>query len=590
MRHGPPSFLRSMVRGPRPADLKRPQPDQSEQTAEELRSKLARALAEMPKPDTAEVDPAEIQAIKDSLQAGKLPDGVDLHNVLTRGSKEQRLALREFFTTPLCAGRNQDLLLSTVRPAIEGDLAAQSHYERERLVLVENLPDWVREQWEQEHHAAWRTIDLFEKRVTIYAGRKFKSSVLPEFRYKRLPAYDPQSFGEFGTEQSADGIIFDVRGALFTMAGMRELCGYLDTECKLSAQRLGAKLFPLMKAEVELGLQLLLSPTIVGVLFRERAQQEMTALFAAFLIEDAVLAYDLPASPRIKLSAWRTARFHPWQLRNVDLLKHGEFVARELRRKLNDPDEIMAQFEEILSSPQAIRRFRKNIFRPQDKETGGRTGTGTDLIAPRPFEYEPPRNRRLEIQAALESYRRLQGEERRYARAFAKLVGDSDAVQSRVMFAIENEGDLDQLVIELRADRPLSVLNADLDLELEAVSPEEAQRVRLRLFGAEGLVKERPRIGIRHTPESLDRLRDGRIRHAVERVLEKFVEKPELADIKPLVLAPGVWEIREHSTGARVYYLPTDQEIVILLVGSKPNQVADVSLLPKLRDRECPVS
>ncbi len=69
--------------------------------------------------------------------------------------------------------------------------------------------------------------------------------------------------------------------------------------------------------------------------------------------------------------------------------------------------------------------------------------------------------------------------------------------------------------------------------------------------------------------------------------LEKFSESPELADRKKIQGVEGVWELRVHRTGSRVYFL-TERKgvVVVLLVGKKEDQERDITRVRALRDRE----
>jgi hypothetical protein len=73
----------------------------------------------------------------------------------------------------------------------------------------------------------------------------------------------------------------------------------------------------------------------------------------------------------------------------------------------------------------------------------------------------------------------------------------------------------------------------------------------------------------------------------VDLALERYIERPELADLRKIKETTDIWELRLLREKLRVYFFrPGPNLISICLVGKKDDQDFHVPKLQVIRDRE----
>jgi len=525
--------------------------------------------------------PDRVARLKQALLNGGDYDTSDLHVVMIFGSDEERVELRALFTTPAAVARNQDLVLPHMQAALRGDEKAREFIEKNRIIIAENMPAWLEGPWQSESRARWRYLDLHGEAVTRYV-KKLHSSVYPEYEGKWL-----LSLSE--TTQPADH-----RRSLFTYETGVKALQMVGEHLDRSFVGKRSAIFEVMKEEVEQDSRDLFSPSVIGKFYRSVAMRENRYIFAAHLIDDVCLALDLPLSDRGKRLLWMDTREQPWYVASHRAVVHGPKLCEALREQGLQGDELAAAFEDVALNKSKFRAFQKNAYQLTPETAGRNTQPQapavvlTQVEEPAAFEeILPTRSTRLEILAALESYQGNSSENSRNARLLAKLVSDSAEKFQDLMNAIYDKVAVPDLIDALRAQRPMSVLQAGKRSQTAQEIPEVAQSARVLARPLITIEEEREPAQFIYAKEASLAMRDGQIRHATAVALDRFAELPQLADRKKIQDTTDIWELRIHRQALRIYFCHAgEHRVIVLNVGKKVDQDRDIPKLQQIRDRE----
>ncbi len=615
------------------------------------------------------VDSSKVQEIRATLASGERANPKELMKVLTFGSMEERLALREACVDPTAIARNQDLNLSKLIDALtRGDREAKSGYETSRVIIPEVLPQWALAVWDRSKSAPWRVLDLHGEEFGAFA-RKVRSEVEDQFREISIGVYNPSS-------PAAHSLIkTDERGSFLTYSTGRHYLIHMG-EFATRRKHPRVELYTFANLEIRQDLRALGSPTVIGAHYRRVVDHELRLLFAAQIVEDACVAFKIPLDDASKVKLLRQIESNPWilcgQLKLERLreplallraqgedessigMRAAEFIFRpgalsefnqarkpkavpatappvpaaaaplvwpplqvvESRRtaiakaleaspfkasfdvkrqtrqlmKLAGDSEVLFQRTLALlgmrGTPDAIvaelqSRRAHSAFKPDEPPTAARVETTqvelTQVEGTEGGKEAPLYSKRLVFKALVESYYGATGiDQDRTVRVLVKLTNESTDLFTRAVHALESGQNLEMIIADLRQRRAATVR--------DAAAPSKAPVMSPTLMVALGIgVVDAPRDELhfsfaRHAEKAL---RDGSVRHVVHQALERYSERPELADVKKISDGGIFWELRLLRENLRVYFIRlSDREIRILRIGSKGNQDHDIQELP----------
>lgn len=503
-----------------------------------------------------------------------------LQIVLTEGSFEERASLRRAFTTPDAIAHNQDLMLPHLTVGLEGDKTARAAYEAGRVIIPENLPTWAKSAWDNEGGAAWRKLNLHGKRFSQYA-RKLHASVDEKYKNIVVAAFDPD-------QECKEGEPVDHRSAFLTFAIGAEILARAEAISNGRFSREQCKHY--CNLEIRQGLRALGSPTLIGAFVRSVASEEIHLLLAVFIVEDMCVSENLPFNDGVKKALLRTAQRSLWSLSKETDFRTLKKAVEVYRKEGLEGDGLEAAIEKIATDSIARSAFvsehiRQRKVRPLDSRSKRRKLDEPAVKTRTPEEIERETRHRHQIvrsaiQATLAAYQDNIPDPCRTSRSLASLVGQSKKDLFEVLRQLQKGVDPEQLILRLRAERPLSVLNGKAPRFHQPQTKEPAQRT------VPDKEKKEPSRVI-YAPEAQATLVDGALRLIVEDSLQKLVETPEFADKRKIRGTTDVWELRLLSEKYRVYYFHRgDNTVVVLKVGKKDDQKRDVESLQYLRDRE----
>jgi hypothetical protein len=500
----------------------------------------------------------EVIELKCELAVGIDPEPRKLYRVVLDGNVRERALIREALTSPSAVARNQDLLLPDVEPLLEGSASAQARYEKLRIIIPENLPPWAQEVWAAQANAPWRTYDLHGPEMSRFA-QVVHDYVLPEFKVIFVPpvcAKDIDSEFECFAQRSSF-LTFEIGRKL-----LKDLWGAV-ARSRISK----LKLSQIADVEIRSGAPTLISPTPIGGFYRCAAQKELQLLLSAYLIEDGCLALNLPLGNQAK----QTLLYYAME-------KVG--AERRVLLRLAAATKTSADAEDRISALCETRETLMAFLYP------GRGARAAMLPSPVPqapmhtVHVPPPapRSTRLIIQAALETHGNTDNVQR-LSRVLAKLAGDSPRELQAVLGAIEKGQDLETLITRLRQMRaPVTgkgTIASNLNERTAAGAREVPATPPLRA----------PQFHF--SRKAREQLTDGALRHAVDQALERFVERPKLADLRKVRTVQGVWELRLLRENIRIYFCRlAAHQVGILFVRKKDTQDLDVPKLSAIRDEE----
>lgn len=519
------------------------------------------------------------ESLRQAMQSGADYSPKDLHMVMFLGTDAERADVRSLLCSPEAIARNQDLALPHMKAALAGDERARNFIEQHRIIIEENMAAWVRPLWDKEAHASWRKLDLHGPAVNAYV-KKLKSEIYPEYKFKFLP---PLSLSDDPK---------DARRSMVTyLSGVTHL-EMMNVEAESTLKKNREAVYAIMKEEVEDDLKTVHSPSIIGRFYRGVMKRENQMLFAACLVDDLVLALDLPLTESGKQKLWEGIRHSPWSITRTPAANEGHKILSTLKERGLDGEALTTEWERILFDPKAYKAYRRSQYTTNatahSKTTAAVNATPqptakADDAIQAPNEVLPARSIRLEILAALESFQGAGKDRDSEARKLAKLVADSAQKFEETMNAIYRGVPAQELIDSLRASRPLSVLKAEANVEAPA-PVETTQQIRARFLVIE---EEKEPLQFTYTKEAKEALRDGQVRHTVAIALDRFSEHPELADRKKIKETTDIWELRLHRQALRLYYCHLgENQVLVLNIGTKNDQRFDIPKLQSIRDRE----
>jgi len=529
-------------------------------------------------PEIPDLNKGEANKILTTLASGAKIHPKDIYRIISLGSDEERGAIRHLLTSDKVQAQNQDMNLNLFRLGMEGSSEAKRSYERQRFVLEENLPTWLLPTWKSEAQAPWRKADLHSQDVLRYTRKKFHQDIQKGYRFKSLP---PLSESTSKDDRRAHFC------TLFAMERFIEAMEKLSTRQALEKQISAVSseaLFFFAKREVETNFLDLYSPTAIGDELRHVALTEFKQMFAAVLIEDACVAYGLPLNENAKLNLWRRNRTNPWNLAQEFVITDREALfARGEENRSEAIDVFSAIFEAAALDPRSFRSQRAKSSPAIPIEAPHRLQVETSESAPPKVpeqNHKPVRNIRLMLQGVIEAVASDGVNPDLYARYLTKLVGNSEQRLSETLNAIVTEVDLDDIVLALREKRPLSTLHKRAAaLEQEAF---EKRGEAIWLDQNAPLVK--PSWNVVYHQKTLKAFKDGQIRHAATLAIDRYIEKPELADKRKINATTNVWELRLHRSALRVYFFHhSPNYLAVIGAGSKNDQKQDVTDLEERR-------
>ncbi len=491
----------------------------------------------------------------------------EIHLAFMTGDERIKQEVRSALLTPESNARNQDLVLPHMKAALSGNAEARTFIEKNRFIFEETIPEWFKPVWEAQRDASWRVLDLHSAPVRK-AAKKLRSHVYPQYKTKRL--------GPVSEEQLTPS----VRDFLFSFSQRVDAMEHF-TKAQVDAGYSRHQILTQMAAEVERDIKTVLSPTIISSHYRKVVIREAHQLFAARLIDDVCLWHDLPYSGAVKAELWKDIETSPWMICRHPLIKYREAIKQELMHGEVEQDDMMERFDTLFFNHRArltelYHQSRKQGAGQKQTPTSPEEAKGTAQEADREEPQDAVRSLRLELLAALETYSPKADLVKEHARKLARLVGTNSEAFQDTMMGIYREEDPESLILELRRKRPVSVLKpektssqGDVTFEELRFAPDESAEIEPR--------QERE---VSYCEDALERMQDGRLRHATAIELDKFVETPELIDRKRVRQTDDVWEIRLVKKGIRIYFRePGDHLIEVVLVGLKRDQDADIRTL-----------
>ena len=517
--------------------------------------------------------PEKIAALRKAAESGGEYDPHDLQMILALGSDEDRGAVGELFSTPEAVARSQDLVLPHMRAAMRGDKAARSFIETHRVVTEASMPAWLESRWKDEVRSQWRVLDLHSK-VVRREARRLRSEVYPQYKEKWIP---PLSVNPNCVSERRSLITYEI--------GQHGLSAYKGAEFRAMLGR--EIVFNVMRAEVELDQLRLNSPSVIGEFCRRVAKREVSYIFAAHLIDDAALTLDLPMSDDFKREVWDRTCLAPWKLMDSRIVKEGEAEARRLRALGLAGADLESAFAEEICKVIALQAPKTPQSSAVISASMQRAPAVEKVEVAMSVSELPARNKRLLFVAALESFSASSSDRDRQSRVLAKLVGDDPIKFEDAMSAVYRGEDVDLIIGQLRAGRPLSVLQGTgrpKESDPAGTPVMSASAFSAMLRSVPEMEQERPKI--RYTPEAAKALRDGQLRHTAENLIEELIEKPDLADRKRIQNSHA-WELRDHRDAVRVYYWSRSRDhLMVIFVGKKATQARDIPRVIEICDRE----
>lgn len=550
-----------------------------------------------------------VEALRESLSTGAIANARQLHEVLRSGSAEERSALRKAMAEPGAVARNQDFNLHRIPGVISHDPKAVVSYRQERIILAETLPQWAAEQWQSEAKAAWRSLDLHGKEMRRFCAQlrhggveeNFRKILIPplalhsdsersNFKYKISGALGPGKF------QMVGSVVYQTIGRRASFIthhlGIAELDSAQQQSSQVGTSR--DQLTIIADTEIRHGLRSLTSPTPIGKHCRKVARIELNQLSAFFLVEDIAVALQLPLDRQVKLALWGLLKEDPWgKLQEKDMQLFFSHL-RSLPREGAEEADLGKTLLPALKSPASLICFaaalraesRKVELRHVAPESLPAIPAAPDQssdgdIKPDAEGQQYSSSKRLALQAALENTLEDSSEAPRQARLMSKLIGSDSGLFEKVMEAIAQGADVETLLQDLRAKRPLSVLHPEPRTGPEVPAP------RRPVTSQFDFDYEPDQVTFIFTSEAKRALTDGALRTHVDQELEKLAEYPEISDIHKIRETTDVWELRLMRESKRIYYFHAGgNRTVILLIGDKTDQKFDIRKLQGLRDRE----
>lgn len=533
-----------------------------------------------------------MESIECDIRSGKAIAPNRLLRIVFMGSEEERGAVRQLLATPEAEARNQDLLLPHMRALLAGSHEAEDYYRRHRITIQENLPEWCRTPFfDVNDPLSFRRINLLTPQVKEYVDKRlnrygFDTWVKSEFGTAILPPLDEHTL-------SGKLRLADCRTFTLTPLPVREILEKME---RLAVSQLPSDpedLFDRMRYEVEERDISPMSPTIVGTLYRKAIGDELTALSAAFLLEDALLSLGLPLNNAARLRVWRQTASDPFtQLPRHPIVTTGPRLLDALREELvaqsDDIDEevIAERFSGLFIDDNSRRKLLGSLART---EIGlDRRPTSTERSAGEPHHTapiaepeSPRRNLRLLLRAAIESYcdHTSPADIDTLARRLAKLCVNSDETFTFAIRSLEQGEDPAVLIEKLRgARRALTRASDEHSQEEDEIDTREGDTLDEK-------VATESRVEYVITPEAHRRMRDGRLRHAAMNLLDTYAETPERVDCRKIAATANIWEMKTNRpVPVRVYYSHLGAgKVAVLLVGDKKTQERDIPRLRELR-------
>ena len=568
--------------------------------------------------------PEKLDQLCEAITKGSDYDPGYLHTALVYGSDETKFKVRNLLGDPSVLNRNQDLVLPHIQAALDGNMKAITFIEQHRLVIEENIPEWLGDAWNKEAIAAWRGINIkgndFKKRL-----RKNRVSVTKKSKgsreYDELSTEAKEWFRERGGRNTFQGVskiekvVFYVPPSTYSgnavLEAADELGFFFDTSYEgiparnallsyasgnVKARAIAEDIRRQIRIQKHINSRIVstkllieesdnysvdyYSPTVFGDHLREVIGREKSYIFAALLIDDISLYLNLPLTDQAKLAIWEGIKLNPWAIvRSASFAESFEYL-EDLREKELEETALEQAYEKFFLDPSEQKRYRRSKYKTKKEVSVGKNKV--PLANKKELKPKPPvRNKRIIIQAALESFSQEITDYSRYARVIDKLTSYSNEVFSDAVNQIYSGRSPEDIVEDLRRGRKLSTLNNDLNGTSEA-PPQEL--CNLSEITAD---EEKEEIEFVFTKEAHTSMKDGVLRHATNNALDKFCEKPDLIDRKKINNLDAIWEIRIKNPAIRIYYryLP-EKKIEVLLVGRKSTQHADINRrLPSIVER-----
>ena len=500
-------------------------------------------------------------------------DPKDIFFLTLAAPREIKLLVRSALDDDRAIARNQDLVLPHIRGAVSGNKDSRAFVEKSRFTLEAYVPEWAQDAIESQKNADWRTKTVkIEDRYQAIFSMGFKKLIPGKTFTFTLPSL---------TEMPDDQ--YDERKVLLSYQARVKTLEIFETESRKQIPLLGSSRRShdtIHSFEYHHGVRRLSSPTEIGRFLRKAAIREGNQIFAAILIEDVVLQYDLPLSDEGKLSLWEDIKGSPWNIAQHPVIREGNTIITELEHQGLEGEELTIELERILFDPKAFRSYLKQrnaALKKHQLEQYRNTEKETETSSSVKVKTAPiTRSIRLELQAAIEVHYHSSIDSKIYSRRFAKLINGDAEIFKSVLLSIYAGKDLAQVTDELRANRPLSVLKQISSHEEEQLTAERSDTT-----ADTETTLEKTLI---FTPHALKRMRDGVLRHAAHNALDKLIETPELVDRKRIANT-NAWELRVSKPSVRVYfsYLGEDQ-ILVINVGKKTTQVRDISNLSSIQE------